>query len=362
VDPVQGGTAVLKPVSFPCPTLDLQCALQYVADFRGARLLALGDLMLDHYLHGVATRISPEAPVPVVEIDRESYAPGGMGNACSNAASLGARVFPVGLVGEDQAAERLTACLSNEGIGTEGLIRASSRKTTLKTRLMAGSQQIARIDMETRAPISDDLETRVVRLCRELLSEVDGVMICDYAKGLLTPLVLASVIDMARSSGKPVCVDPKRSDFIQYRAATVITPNLQEAYQASGVPIESEQQLVQAADKLRATALCDYILVTLGDLGMALFGRGSTPLAVDSTARQVFDVTGAGDTAIATLSLAVAGGAPLPAAMLLANYAAGLAVEKRGTAAIGSEELAAELARRLQIHQESDMTNGLGPK
>lgn len=345
----------MKVVSFPCPSLDLNRALQHVAGFRDTRLLALGDLMLDHYVHGIVTRISPEAPVPVVEVDRESYVAGGMGNACSNAASLGARVFPVGVLGEDLAGERLSACLSAAGIPTEGLVRASGRKTTLKTRLIAGSQQVVRIDVETRAPISPELESRVIGLSLDLLSDTDGVMVCDYAKGLLTPTVLAAVIEAARSAGKPVCVDPKRADFSWYRAATVITPNLLEASLASGVAVETDQDLLQAADKLQATALCEYVLVTLGELGMALFGKACTPLAVDSTARQVFDVTGAGDTAIATLSLSVAGGAPLPLAMLLANYAAGLAVEKRGTAAVGIAELAEELTRRLERHNDPDL-------
>lgn len=335
--------------SFKRVVLNGEAGIRYVRQFPNVRLLVLGDVMLDHYFRGAVNRISPEAPVPIVEVEEETETPGGMGNACVNASTLGASVFPIGVVGTDEPGDRLLGNFTKNGIPTTGLIRVPGRRTTVKSRVVAGSQQIVRMDRETRAPISRELEAVILRCIHERIEAVDVVLVCDYAKGLLTPSLLAGTIDAARSAGKRVCVDPKRLAIEDYCGATVITPNIREAAASSGVAIETDADLLQAAARLKARANCAYLLVTLGEHGMVVVGDGQSPLHVPSAARQVFDVTGAGDSSIAALSLCLGVGAPIDQAMAIANCAAGIVVEKRGTAMVSSAELVAQLVERTGV-------------
>jgi len=336
---------MLTPPALHRVELSPDAGIQYVSRFAGTRLVLVGDLMVDRYLRGRATRLSPEAPVPVVEVEGEEYVLGGMGNTCLNASALGAAVYPVGVVGEDEPGDEVLRMLSARQIATDGVLRDPARHTTVKTRLIADNQQVVRVDLETRKPISDGLADRVIARVAARMAWASGLVVSDYLKGVLTEHVLSAIISMARQQGKPVFVDPKHPDFRRYRLATVITPNLKEAAAGSGIPIESERDLLPAAAALKAITACDNVLLTLGDAGMVLYDSTDTLFFVETAARQVFDVTGAGDTAIAAFSVAASSGVPMPAAMALSNLAAGLAVEREGTAQVSARDLLNELRR-----------------
>ncbi len=322
---------------------DAADATRLVRSFGTTRLVFVGDLMLDRYLRGTVRRVSPEAPVPILEVSEETQIPGGMGNACANAHSLGGLVLPLGIVGDDEPGELLIAELAARGIDTSGIIRDPNRRTTVKTRVVADSQQIVRLDVETPHPVTGSIESRLAALIEDALRRAAGLVLCDYAKGLLTPLLLRRAIAAARRAGALIAVDPKRPNFRAYREATIITPNIKEAQAAVGTVIRSDAGLLRAGRRLLAQTSSDYVLITLGEHGMALFGEPGGPCAVASEARQVFDVTGAGDTAIAALSLSLAAGGGASDAMALANIAAGLKVEKRGTAVVTVSELLTRL-------------------
>jgi D-beta-D-heptose 7-phosphate kinase/D-beta-D-heptose 1-phosphate adenosyltransferase len=312
--------------------------LTALARFEGAVALVLGDVMLDRYWWGSVTRISPEAPVPIVRVDQSSAAPGGAANVAANIASLGATPWLVGLVGDDDGGPALHEALKRLGVGTEHLLTAPGRATTVKTRIVAHQQQVVRVDHEVTAPVSDAQAGTVAAKVKTLLPEAAVMVISDYAKGLLTPALLTEVIGEARRLGKPVVIDPKGKDYRRYKGATLLTPNRVEAYHASGLELGAESIPAVGAQLLNELEI-DALLITLGEDGMSLFQRDSPSLQLDAAARAVYDVTGAGDTVIATLSLAIGVGADLPTGAQLANIAAGLAVEQVGTAAISLEQL-----------------------
>lgn len=318
-------------------------ASSLVAGFDGKRIVVLGDLMLDEFIWGRVRRISPEAPVPVVEVDRQTLALGGAGNVVSNLVALGARPAPVGVLGQDFDAERLRLAFEELGVSGDQFVVDSSRPTTVKTRIIAHSQQVVRADRESRAPISSQIEGYVIDGFRSLIESADAVVVSDYGKGLLTPGLLALALTAARKRGLIVCLDPKMRSFAHYQPVTVITPNNQEAAEASNIPIDDEHSLTEAGRKLLGSIDTQAVLITRGEEGMALF-TGDGPEGVEVThiptvAREVYDVTGAGDTVIATLALALASGASVKEAAVLANHAAGVVVGKVGTASVTREEL-----------------------
>jgi D-beta-D-heptose 7-phosphate kinase/D-beta-D-heptose 1-phosphate adenosyltransferase len=310
--------------------------------FPAARILVLGDLMLDQFLWGRVERISPEAPVPVVDVERESFALGGAGNVAMNVRALGGTAIPLGVVGEDTYGERILELLRQNGIDGSGVLKAE-RPTTLKTRIIAHQQQVVRVDREDRSFIGAQQRARVEEAFLELLPRVDSVLVSDYSKGMLSPELLSRILPEARKQGKPVCLDPKIRHFSSYTPVTMITPNQAEAASLLGYPIHTREDLEEAGRRILKLIDCRALLVTRGDRGMALFADGKLTL-VPTRAREVFDVTGAGDTVIATLSLALAAGAEMLDAVLLANAAAGIVVGKVGTATVGPEELIAALA------------------
>ncbi len=305
----------------------------------GKRVLVVGDLILDEYLWGEAKRISPEAPVPVVELRSRTYVPGGAANAAANVASLRGVARLVGVVGRDPGAARLAEALHQAGVDVEGLIGDPGRMTTTKTRIIAHSQQVVRFDAEQRHPLSQDIEDSLLRWADRALREVDACILSDYAKGVLGSRVAAHVVAAACKEGKPVVVDPKSPDYGKFRGATLIKPNVHEAarfvkqenLEAEGL-LDAGQMLVEALD---GTA----VLITRGSDGMSLFRSGEAPIHIPTVARKVFDVTGAGDTVTSTLALALAAGADLVTAVHLANRAAGIVVGKVGTAAVTLAEL-----------------------
>lgn len=311
--------------------------------FAGKRIVVLGDVMLDEFIWGRVRRISPEAPVPVVEVDRQTLALGGAGNVTSNLVALGASPTPIGVVGSDSDAERLRSAFRDVGVNTDGLVIDADRPTTIKTRVIAHSQQVVRADRESRAAINAEIEERLLNIFRGELDAADAVVVSDYGKGLLTPALLSSALGAARERGLTVCLDPKMRNFVHYQPVTVITPNNQEAAEASGIAIDDEQSLTEAGRKLLASIECRAVLVTRGEEGMTLFTDDGVT-HIPTVAREVYDVTGAGDTVIATLALAIASGASLEEAAVLANHAAGVVVAKVGTASVTREELLATIA------------------
>jgi rfaE bifunctional protein kinase chain/domain len=313
--------------------------------FQGRRLIVLGDLMLDEFIWGEVRRISPEAPVPVVEVRRETLQLGGAGNVVTNLLALGAEAIPLGILGEDEAGRRMRDLFADRGASLEGLVTVPGRPTTRKTRIVAHSQQMVRADREDRSLISESVERQLLARYLEVLPEADAVILSDYDKGLLTPNLLHATIQAARASGKPVCLDPKIRHFLHYRQVDVVTPNQLEAEQASGIEIVDHDSLLAAATRIRELLDCRDVLITRGEQGMSLFDGEGGVIHIPTTAREVFDVTGAGDTVIATLTLALSVHAPLLEAAMLANLAAGLVVAKVGTAPVSNEELRAVLRR-----------------
>ncbi|MGH9822875.1 MAG: D-glycero-beta-D-manno-heptose-7-phosphate kinase [Blastocatellia bacterium] len=312
--------------------------------FKGRKIVVIGDLMLDEFIWGRVRRISPEAPVPVVEIERQTLSLGGAGNVASNLSSLGARPVPIGVLGDDDDARRLCSALKSSGLSAESLVVDPGRPTTLKTRIIAHNQQIVRADRENRGPISGDIEERVVKAFERELESADAVVVSDYNKGLLTASVLDRVLKVARERGRMVCLDPKSRDFSHYQPVTIITPNHKEALEAAGSEDESEDGVIQAGTRILGILQCSAVLVTRGEEGMSLFTDDGEIAHIATAAREVFDVTGAGDTVIATLGLAIASGASPIEAAILANHAAGVVVGKVGTATVTRQELLSSIS------------------
>jgi D-beta-D-heptose 7-phosphate kinase/D-beta-D-heptose 1-phosphate adenosyltransferase len=313
--------------------------------FCSRRMLALGDLILDRYWWGDASRLSPEAPVPVVRRRRSTARPGGAANTAANLAALGARVELVGVVGDDSEAAELRAALSDAGVAADGIVALPDRPTTSKTRVVAMHQQVVRVDDEETSAVDGPVSGAVARAVGERIGSVDAVVISDYAKGLLTPELACQTIAAARLAGKPVFVDPKGADSARYRGATLVKPNRHELSLLTGMPVADHFQTEAAGVRLAEALPGTLVLVTEGPEGMTLFGRAA-PVRVRPAARQVYDVTGAGDTVLAALAMSVASGADFEQAMEIASEAAALAVGVFGTAAIGIDELRLALEAR----------------
>ena len=295
--------------------------------------------MLDQFVWGSVSRISPEAPVPVVRLERETVSLGGAGNVARNIISLGSRALPVGVLGDDRDGDLLARLCREAGLATEGLVVAPGRPTTLKMRVVAHHQHVVRVDREQDSPLGD-AETRAIR-DRVLgsLDQVQGLVISDYDKGTISRDLLSAILPEARRRGLPVVVDPKTRNFPHYRPVTVVTPNAREAMEAAGVRAVTDPEFEEAGRRLLAMLGCPYILITRGERGMLLLdGRGAT-LSIPTVAREVFDVTGAGDTVAATLAVTLASGGSVEEGAILANHAAGVVVGKVGTAALSRDEL-----------------------
>ena len=318
---------------------------------RGRRVLVLGDVMLDEFLWGRVSRISPEAPVPVVQVTGQSFHLGGAGNVAANLRSLGGGAVLAGIVGRDTAGQRVREALAAAGVDSRLVEVGRGRPTTVKTRVVAHGQQVVRADREDAADVPAGAETALVEWVRRDLPSCGALVISDYQKGVVTASLLKRVLPLARRHRVSVLVDPKVHHFRLYRGATVVTPNQLEAEQATGLPLRSPAEVVAAGRRILSLLGCRAVLVTRGEHGMSLFERGRPPLHVPTAAREVFDVTGAGDSVIATMALALAAGATLPEAAVLANCAAGVVVGKVGTAQASSDEVlaAAGVAARRRL-------------
>ncbi len=321
--------------------------IQAIKNFRNKRILVFGDLMLDRFVFGSVSRISPEAPVPVVEIKKENTCLGGAANVAANIRSLGGIPVPLGVLGHDFEGNCLREEFRALGSPVGGLIVDKDRPTSVKTRIIAHHQQVCRTDREDRSQISNAVQLRVAEKFKAALPSVDAVIVSDYAKGLISTSLLRRTLPLAKSTRKVVCVDPKMKDFSAYKPATVITPNTAEAERASGITVSCTRDLVRAGRKILNESGIEHLLVTRGEEGMALFESDFRVTHIPTVAQEVFDVTGAGDTVISTLALSLVSGLSILEAAILSNIAAGIVVGKLGTASVTPEELIAAI-RRMQ--------------
>lgn len=318
--------------------LSRQRVEQLTLAMRDRKVVVLGDVMLDEFVWGDVTRISPEAPVPVVEIRRESVHLGGAANVLANLVALGARASVVGVVGNDAAGERLRTSLRELSAEDGFLVIDDQRPSTVKTRIIAHSQLVVRADRESRQPVNGKTEARIIESLQHALENADALVISDYDKGVVTPRILAQVLPLAYER-VPILIDPKLRNFSAYRPATLVTPNHHEALRMTNLENDTDEGLSEAATRIRAELNCDAVLITRGDRGMVLLEGDGDPVYVATAAREVYDVTGAGDTVIATLAAALAAGSSLIEAARLANHAAGIVVGKIGTATADASEL-----------------------
>ncbi|MBU2540609.1 MAG: D-glycero-beta-D-manno-heptose-7-phosphate kinase [Candidatus Omnitrophica bacterium] len=311
-----------------------------IDNFKKARILVIGDLILDKFIWGNVDRISPEAPVPVVYQVRESYMPGGASNVTNNLSSLKAKeVLMVGLIGRDSEGRRLKAELKKRGVNISGVFTEGARQTTLKTRIIAHHQQVVRLDHETTAPIKKESVKRIVNFVKRHVERCDAIIIEDYGKGVIDPGVLEPIIAFARSKKKIITVDPKEDHFKSYKNVTTITPNLKEACEASGQKFKKGVDVSKIGKLLMSRLNLKALLITMGDEGMQLMQRGKKSQHIPTLAQEVFDVSGAGDTVIAVFTLALACGADFMTAAHLANICAGIVVGKVGVATVSLNEL-----------------------
>lgn len=313
----------------------------------GGTILAVGDLMLDIFAYGTAARISPEAPIPVMRMTHETRMLGGVGNVARNVAALAGRTHLVASVGADERGDVLESLIADEARIVSQLLRCSDRQTTTKRRFVVAAQQMLRVDQEDTGPLGAADEARLIERIERLVPDASAVILSDYGKGTLSARVLRCSIDAARAAGVPILVDPKHRDMTRYAGATCITPNAGELTLATGLPVDTDEEVVAAATALLAACAVDYILATRSEKGMSLVARDGTALHFPARRREVFDVSGAGDTVISTLALAVAGGVPWPAAAGLANVAAGVVVGKQGTATCSIDELELEISESM---------------
>lgn len=319
--------------------------MDIVSRFKGVRVLVIGDVMLDRYWWGDVTRISPEAPVPVVRLNRTTLAPGGAANVAVNVAGLGAAPSVVGVIGDDAEGDQLCRLIEDSGISSAGLLRIDGRHTTVKTRLLGHNQQIARVDQESVEPLSESAEESIVAIIEASLDSKDVVVLSDYAKGALSENVLSKVISKSAASNIPVVVDPKGREYTRYRGSTVLTPNRREAALACNIDDTGKDIVSTAGEMLLSKLDLASVLITEGEDGMTLFESARPQMHFSASAREVYDSTGAGDTVIAALAVSLGAGLEMVDAAMIANVSAGLAVEHVGTVAVSIYEVAAAIDR-----------------
>jgi D-beta-D-heptose 7-phosphate kinase/D-beta-D-heptose 1-phosphate adenosyltransferase len=312
--------------------LDTKRLRELLDGFPRTKVAILGDIMLDRYVWGDVNRISQEAPVPIVEVRRNSSRFGASANVAENVAALGARAVLVGVVGDDEAGRELISLLTGRGVDVGSVITVPDRPTTTKLRVIAHSQQVVRADSEVTTDLTGDVEARVLEGLAGAIEECDVLIVSDYGKGVVTQKTIAAAISTAREQGKMVCVDPKESHFASYVGVTAITPNQKEAGTAVGATIADEDSLLGVGWELQKRLEAECVVITRGEQGMSLFMSGGELVHLPTAARDVFDVTGAGDTVVSVLAVALAAGASMVEAAMIANHAAGLVIREVGTA------------------------------
>jgi len=327
----------------PAPAIGLAALRGTVSRFAGRRVVVWGDLMVDRYLWGHVDRISPEAPVPVVEIERESFSLGGAGNVAANLRALGAEAVLVGVLGKDADGDALIEAFAARGIDTRRVVRDPARPTTVKTRVIAHSQQVVRTDRESRAEVGGEAAAALARGLEEEIARADGLIVSDYGKGVITAGGIELALREALRRKVHVSVDPKESHIDAYRGVSILTPNQHEAGGVMGRRIVDEASLLAVGRGLLERVHAKAVLITRGPDGMSLFEADGRITHLPTVAREVYDVTGAGDTVVAVVALGLAAGADFPEACVLANHAAGVVIREVGTAVCSPEELLASL-------------------
>jgi D-glycero-beta-D-manno-heptose-7-phosphate kinase len=313
--------------------------ISYLNKFKNVNVLVLGDIMHDVFIWGNVKRISPEAPVPIVEVTRETSLLGGAANVVNNVLALGARASMAGVVGKDRTGEAVVKELDRIGANRDCVHKSMTRPTAVKTRVIAQKQQVVRFDKEEIRPLKTSTEKKLWRSLKNKMDDVDAVILSDYAKGLLSEKLTKNIIGLCNESGKTVAVDPKPVNMDWYKNASIITPNSKEAGEAAGFEIVTDDDVERAGQLLIEKLGCKYILITRGEQGMSLFSQDKKTIKIRALAREVFDVTGAGDTVIGVLATAMASGMEISDAMKAANVAAGIVVGKVGTSVATVEEI-----------------------
>lgn len=312
---------------------------EILAGFSGKKVLVIGDIMLDHYIWGKVERISPEAPVPVLDMYKEEFRLGGAANVALNLKALDAEVLLCGVIGCDDAGDTIISQLRDLDIIYDAVVSDKNRPTTKKTRIGATTQQIVRIDLESRLDISDKVEASIMAQLAVCISEVDAIIIEDYNKGLLTEHLISSIISLAKKHGKLITVDPKQKNFFQYQGVDVFKPNFSEVQKNLGMIFDDEAQFEAQAWSLKERIQCKTLIVTRGEKGLYVFGSDAEVHRIPTFAIEVYDVSGAGDTVISVLTLALVVGCDLISAATIANHAAGIVCGKVGTAVVSTEEI-----------------------
>ena len=318
-----------------------QKLLRILENFKDKKILVIGDIMLDKYIWGDVSRISPEAPVQVVNVMKETYEAGGAANVANNVSALTGKAFMAGIAGNDEAKNILLGELSKKGINTEGIFLDKNKPTTQKVRIIGKSQQLLRVDYEKKEHAHKDIEDKMISFLNKIIRIVDVVVVSDYAKGVITPAICNKLIHMAEEHSKAIIVDPKPKHKDLYANVTLITPNNAEASEMTGIEDGDEAVLEMGAQLLKY--LNANVLVTRGEKGMSLFEKDGNATHIPAKAKEVYSIIGAGDTVVATIALAIASGADLKEAATLANIAAGIKVGKIGTASVSIEEIKGEI-------------------
>jgi len=325
----------------PPGPLDPERAEALLGSAPGLRIAVVGDVMLDRYVHGRVDRISPEAPVPVVRAERESELPGGAGNVAANVVALGARCHLIGIVGDDPEGEALREVAESAGVASAGLVADPTRPTTVKTRIVARRQQVARVDRESEEDVDEELARTLAERTRSLVPSCDAVVLEDYNKGVLVEAVIGAALEAAREAGIPTVVDPKRIRFFAYGGCTVFKPNARELAHALGERLRPDS--APWLEAVRRRVACETLLLTLGEGGIALSSPEAGSVRIPAAAREIYDVSGAGDTVTAIVAVAAAAGAGDVEAALLGNHAAAVEVGKAGVATVLPGEILARI-------------------
>jgi rfaE bifunctional protein kinase chain/domain len=307
--------------------------------FDGKRIAVIGDMMLDGYFWGDVKRISPEAPVPVLEVEDEFFRFGGAANVALNIRTLGGIPVPVGVIGNDNYGNIFSSLLKEKNIEKDGIIIDNDRPTTTKTRVIANNQHVVRIDKESKAYINNKIEAKILAYLESVLDKLDGIILQDYNKGILTPSLISKIISLANKKNILVTVDPKFDNFFEYKNVTVFKPNRKETETVLGIRIKDDKDISSAGRNLLHKLNSEYVLLTLGEEGIAVFEKGDKERRMPTKAIKVADVSGAGDTVISTLTIGLAAGANIYEACFLANYAAGIVCGEVGIVPIEKETL-----------------------
>jgi len=318
--------------------MDKEKLLKIIEQFKNKKILVIGDVMLDKYIWGEVSRISPEAPVQVVNVLKESYAPGGAANVANNIAALNGKSYIVGIVGDDEANKILLSELQKRNINVDGIFKDNNNPTIQKVRVIGRSQQLLRFDYEKKGYVDSNVESNILSFIEENIRSFDAIAISDYAKGVITKNLMKKLKEICKKNNKKIIVDPKPKHKDFYKNVTLVTPNHTEAHEILNIEIESEDEVSVIGKKLIEVFNCP-ILMTRGEKGMSLFELNGEITNIPTKAKEVYDVTGAGDTSVATIALSLASGASLKEAAVIANHAAGITVGKVGTSTVSIDEL-----------------------